>query len=803
MSVEDATSFARLLRQRRVAAGLTQEALAERSGLGARSIQGLERAETRPRRETLRQLINALGLAPEQAAEFELAARPAPRHRRGVPLTAGVTRGGAGLDASARHNLPVQLTSFVGRERAVIDLRDRLRATHLLTLTGTGGCGKTRLALEVAANDVDAYVDGVWLVELAGVVEPALVDQSVATVAAVREVAGQPLLATVLAALHSRQLLLVLDNCEHLIEACARLTDAILRACPNVRILATSREPLGIDGEVSWRVPSLTVAAATGPDDPLTGEAARLFVDRAVAAAPSFSWTEQNAEAVARVCRRLDGIPLAIELAARRVTALSVEQIAVRLDQRFRLLTGGSRAGLPRHQTLAAIVDWSYNLLSLPERVLFDRLAVFAGGFTLDGAETVAGDIDERAGSCPPSATSLATPDVVDLLTHLVDKSLVVADLEAAGTERYRLLETLRQYAYERLEARGEREEIRRRHAAYYLDCGVEAGPHVLGPEQVTWLDRLDRDHDNLHAALRWAIERKNADLGLRLVASLSWFWYLRGHYGEARALRSAVLALPTRPDLATLRAELLQGAGMLAIHQGDYPAARAFLDEGLAIARQVSNPRLLAFTLITVGWVTRVQDDYVTARPALEEGLTVARDAGDDFHAAMASHHLGLLDLEADRDVDVAWSRNEESLAYFRQIGNRRMAGVVLVAMSRVARLATDVARARTLIIEAIHAYGEVGDVGQIPQTLHVLASLDADAGQLTSAVRLAAAAAKLANFLGAAAWPVTLRERDAWLVPARATLGDADFARAWAEGQSMTREQAVAYALDRSTLP
>jgi tetratricopeptide (TPR) repeat protein len=321
---------------------------------------------------------------------------------------------------------------------------------------------------------------------------------------------------------------------------------------------------------------------------------------------------------------------------------------------------------------------------------------------------------------------------VVDLLTHLVDKSLVVANLEADGTERYRLLETLRQYAHERLAARGEREAIGRRHAAYYLDRGVEARPYVLGPDQVIWLDRLDRDHDNLHTALRWAIEREDADLGLRLVASLSWFWYLRGHYGEARALRAAVLALPTRPELAALRAELLQGGGMLAIHQGDYSAARAFLDEGLAIARRVNDPSLLALTLITLGWVTRVQDDYATARPALEEGLAVARAADDAFHAAMAQHHLGLLDLEADRDVDVAWSRNEESLAYFRQIGNRRMAGVVLMGMSRVTRLRGHAAQARTLIVEAMQAFGEVGDVGQIPHTLHILASLDADDGQL-----------------------------------------------------------------------
>jgi tetratricopeptide (TPR) repeat protein len=348
---------------------------------------------------------------------------------------------------------------------------------------------------------------------------------------------------------------------------------------------------------------------------------------------------------------------------------------------------------------------------------------------------------------------------------------------------------------------RGEREEIGHRHAAYYLDRGVEARPHILGPDQVIWLDRLDRDHDNLHAALRWAIERKDADLGLRLVASLSWFWYLRGHYSEARALRAAVLALPTRPELATLRAELLQGGGMLAIHQGDYPAARALLDEGLAIARRVNDPTLLALTLITVGWVTRVQDDYVTARPALEEGLAVARAAGDAFHTAMAQHHLGLLDLEADRDVDVAWSRNEESLAFFRQIGNRRMAGVVLMGMSRMARLNGHATRAHTLIVEAMQAFGEVGDVGQIPHTLHVLASLDADDGRLARAVRLAAAAAKLSDLLGARAWPVTLRERDAWLVPARPALGEEAFDRAWVEGQALTREQAVAYALGEAS--
>ena len=800
MSGQESTSFAGVLRQHRVAAGLTQEALAERSGLGIRSIQGLERGESQPRRETLRRLIDALRLSPERAAELERAGQPAPRRRQDVSTTAGAAQRRRGSDPAACHNLPVQLTSFVGRERALIELRERLRTTRLLTLTGTGGCGKTRLALQVAANTVDEYPDGVWLVELAGLAEPELVDQSVATVVAVREVAGQPIRVTLLAALRSRGLLLVLDNCEHLIEACAKVADAILRACPNIRILATSREPLGIAGEVAWRVPSLTVASierVLSPHQLMAGEAVRLFVDRAVSALPSFELSERNAEAVAQICRRLDGIPLAIELGARRVTALSVEQIAARLDQRFRLLTGGSRASLPRQQTLAATVDWSYALLSPPERALFDRLAVFAGGFTLEAAEAMAADGGEDANSSPDSADSLAPSDVSDLLTRLVDKSLVVADPEAAGTGRYRLLETLRQYAHDRLVARGELEEIRRRHAAYYVSFAVEAGHQLLGPDQVSWLDWLDRDHDNLHAALSWAIERRDAELGMRMAVGLAYFWYFRGHYSEARALRAAVLALPARPDLAALRAELLQGAGMLMLHQGDYDTARAFLDEGVTVARRVGDRDLLVPTLATLGFVTRVRCEYATARSALEEGLPLARAAGDTFHTAMTLHHLGLLALEADRDLETAWSLNDEALALFGRIGNRRMIGVVRLAMGRVARARGDLSGARALVAEALSLHRQVGEVGHVPHMLIILAGIDADAGRLERAVGLAGAAAELGEAMGTRVWPVILSERDAWLEPARHALGDVDFARAWASGEMMTREQAIAYAM------
>jgi non-specific serine/threonine protein kinase len=807
MRGSESVDLAATLRRWRLGAGMTQEALAERSGLGLRSIQGLERGETRPRRETIRRLTEALHLSAEQAGAFERSAQPGPRRHLGASRESVGAQSGGGTRPRARHNLPVQLTSFVGRERELAELGERLTSTRLLTLTGTGGCGKTRLGLRVAAEAIDAYADGVWLVELAALADPGLVAHAVARALGVREVGGEPIRATLLAVLRPSRLLLVLDNCEHLLVACARLADATLRACPGVRILATSREALGIDGEVAWRVPSLAVAppeAVPRPDRLLAYAAVRLFVERAGAAEPTFALTAENAPAVARICRRLDGIPLAIELAARRVVALSVGEIAARLDQRFRLLAHGSPAAPPRQQTLAATVDWSYHLLTPLEQALFDRLGVFAGGFDAEAAEAVCGTsaVTARGSVEEASAdgsraegilTRVPTEDVLDLLTRLVEKSLVTAEVGPAGGARYRLLETLRQYARERLAARGELDAIADRHAAYYVGSAEEANRHLQGPDQLIWLDRLERDHDNLRAALRRVIERADVALAMRLAASLSYFWYFRGHFSESRALRAAVLALPAGPEHAPLRAELLQGIGMLALRQGDYPAARAYLDEGAGIARRVGDPRLLAPTLATLGFVARVQDDYAACRPALEEALTVARELGDTFHTAMALHHLGLLALEADRQVEPAWALNEQSLALYRQIGNRRMAGVVLGNMGRVARARGDPAGARALLVETVRALREIGDLGPMPQMLYTLAAVEADEGRLGRAVRLQAAATTMEDAVGTRVWPANRRERDAWLGRARAALGEAGFARHWAEGQAMTTEQAV----------
>jgi non-specific serine/threonine protein kinase len=782
MTRDEPPSFGQLLKQQRLLSGLTQEMLAESSGLGIRSIQGLERGETQPRRETLRRLAGALQLSAAQINELETAGHPLPRHRH----------------ASANHNLPVQLTTFIGRERELVELAERFRSTHLLTLTGTGGCGKTRLALELAASRLDEYADGVRLVELAGLVDPELVAQSVASATGVRESAGESIRATLLAALRTRSLLVVLDNCEHLVTACADLADAILRACPRVRILATSREALGIAGELAWRVPSLTVApveAALSPDQLSAYEAVRLFVDRAAAVEPSFQLNGDNASAIAQVCRRLDGIPLAIELAARRVTALSVEQIAERLDERFHLLTGGSRAALPRQQTLAATVEWSYNLLSSAERALFDRLTVFAGGFDLDAAEEICSDTQNV------SPDLVRVSDVLDLLWHLVDKSLVVAEAESTGLERYRLLETLRQFTRERLADRAQLQEIRRRHAAYYQALAVQAARHLLGADQVTWLDRLDREHENLQAALRFSIESQDAEFGMRIAASLHYFWYFRAHYTEGRTLRAAVLALPATPELGALRAEVLYGSGMLALHQGDYAGARGFVEEGVAFAREAGAQRQLVPTLATLGFVTRVQGDYATARRVLEEVLTLGPAEGlDEYHTAMALHHLGLVSLEADADIDTAFSLNERSLTIGRRIGDRRFSGNVLIAMARIARARGQVDLARALLAEALELHRAVGDVGQQAHMMYTLAALDADDGRLDDAIRLAGAAARQEERLGVRVWPVIRRERDAWLEPARQAFGDEQFARAWESGRALSREQALEFALDDS---
>jgi predicted ATPase/DNA-binding XRE family transcriptional regulator len=703
MMTEAPVPFGTLLRRHRLAAGLSQEALAERAGLSARAVRALEGGQRRaPHPHTVRQLARALRLAPADRARLEAAVA-----RRLAP---------APPDPAAT-NLPLTLTSFIGRAAELAEVRRLLGTTRLLTLTGAGGVGKTRLALAAAQTVRADYPDGVWLVELAALTDPALVTPAVAAALGVREQPDRPLLTTLTAALAARRLLLALDNCEHLLAACAPLVDALLRAGPGLRVLATSREALGVPGEVAWRVPSLALpeplAAAGGADTAALprAEAVRLFVERARAARPDFALTHGNAAAVAEVCRRLDGIPLAIELAAARVSLLTVEQIAARLDDRFRLLTGGGRTAPSRQQTLRATSDWSHDLLTEPERALFRRLAVFAGGWTLEVAETVC-SMQQAVGSgssalpsqLPTAYRLLPAGDVLDLLGRLVDKSLVLVD-QQGGEVRYRLHETMRQYAAERLQEAGELATARRRHAAWSLALAERAEPELEGADQLAWFARLDAEHDNLRAALAWSLE-ENPQAGLRLAGGLWPFWRVRAHFTEGERWLDSLLA--RAPEPTAPRAKALLGAALLS-EQARTGATRARLEEALPLCRALGDRRLLALALRELGFLLSEYGPNARGQALLEEGLALARADGDERGLGAS---LFMLAGAAARDGDHARARalGEASLPVLRRVGDRWMLSRALSFLGIVALRAGDCARARAFWEEALPLAQEAG---------------------------------------------------------------------------------------------
>jgi predicted ATPase/class 3 adenylate cyclase len=601
------------------------------------------------------------------------------------------------LEAFA-HNLPRQLTSFIGREREIAEVKRFLAKTALLTLTGAGGSGKTRLALQVAAEVLDEYPDGVWLVELAPLADPDLASQTVASVLGVREEPGRPLTATLADYLRGKQALLVLDNCEHLLSACAGLGESLLRACPKLQILATSREGLGVGGEQTYRVPTLSLPDP-GQLPPLERlqefEAVQLFADRARLTQPTFAVTQANAPAVVQVCDRLDGIPLAIELAAARVKALAVEQIVERLDDRFRLLTGGSRTALPRQQTLRALIDWSYELLTEAERALLRRLSVFAGGWTLAAAEAVGG------------GDGIEEWEVLDLLTQLVEKSLVLYEDEE-GEARYRLLETIRQYSAERLQASEVVSVVRGWHRDWFVALAERAGPALFGGEQAVWVRRLAREHDNLRAAIAWSFDTGAAEAGLRLGASLWRFWHIRGYPQEGRERLAAALSGATART--RLRAHALDGAGVLALRAAwDLVAAHAHYEEMLAIGHELRDRQVIAIALNGLGHVALLAKDPGRARPLFEQGLALAREVGHTWEVAFALHCLGYLFVVQGDDA-AAWRLLKESLAIRREHGDLWSIYWTLSVMAIVAEEGDDPAVARALREECVAICRELG---------------------------------------------------------------------------------------------
>lgn len=530
------------------------------------------------------------------------------------------------LDA-VPNNLPVQTTTFIGREREASDVEDQLGSTRLLTLTGSGGCGKTRLALEAATHVLDSFPDGVWWIDLARLSHPELVPKTVATALSIAEIPNQPIVETLERNLRDKHSLLLLDNCEHLIEACAELTDRLLHGTPSTAIIATSREPLGVTGEVSYRIPSLSLPPSRGPIESLSQyEAVRLFIDRARRARPSFQATNETAPAIAEICHRLDGIPLAIELAAARSSALSPDQIAGGLSDVFRIVAGGARTALPRQRTIEASIDWSHELLDDAERVLFRRLGVFAGGFTLDAAEEVCGGDDA---------------DVLDLLTSLVDKSLVQMEDDAQAT-RYRLLETIRHFAARKLEEAGELQALRRRHLDFFSALGERARPHLEGQGHTQWADHIARELDNIRAALDWGIDQPDGTKGLQLAGALWGFWVARSA-AEGRARIQAALGHP-RVDRAA-RTQPLVTAMDLELTFGDPFKAAACGEEAAAISRELGDTQLLGRALMAAAW-PKIFLDPGSARPLLEEGIERCRAVGDMRGLADALSGLGFLEV-------------------------------------------------------------------------------------------------------------------------------------------------------------
>ncbi|OGG46571.1 MAG: hypothetical protein A3F84_18045 [Candidatus Handelsmanbacteria bacterium RIFCSPLOWO2_12_FULL_64_10] len=750
---------------------------------------------------------------------------------------------------SRPNNLPTQVTSLIGREWEIETTRQRLLRpdVRLLTLTGPGGAGKTRLALQIAADSLDDFESGAFFVSLAPLSDPGLVIPTIARTLGVKGAAGRSPTESLKDHLRNRSLLLVLDNFEHLIAAAPQVAD-LLTASPGLKALVTSRAALRVYGEYESPVPPLTLpdpqhlpfAEADLASILTRYEAVRLFIERAIAVKPDFAVTNDNAPAVAGICHRLDGLPLAIELAAARIRLLPPQAMLARLERRLPLLTGGARDLPARQQTLRNAIAWSYDLLEPDEQTLFRRLAVFVGGFTLEEAEALTPTPLPRVGEGRANEVSRgegqpSIPDLLDGLDSLVSKSLLRQE-EAGGQPRFIMLETIREYALERLTQNGEAEAMRRQHADCFLALAEEAEPELRGPQQAEWLIRLEEEHDNLRAALRWSIERGEAEQGLRLGGALWRFWEVRGHLTEGRERLTKVLALAGTSGRTGARAKALNGAGVLASRQGDYAAARAFHEESLGIRRELGDKQGIAASLNNLGNVSYYQGDYAAAHLLHKESLAIRRELGDKQGIANALNDLGVMaryqgDYAAARsfyeeslairrelgdrqaiaallnnlgnlthdqgDYAAARSLYEESLAIKRGLGNRQGIAYSLNNLGDLAYKQGDYAAARSLYKEGLEIVRELGDRQEIATSIEAFAGLAAAQGEPGRALRLTGAAAALREVISVPLSSADQSRMERWLEPARQALSEEARAAAWAEGRTMTQEQAIAYAL------
>ena len=608
------------------------------------------------------------------------------------------------MNVRLRNNLPKPLTNFVGREREISEVKTALAKNRLLTLTGVGGCGKTRLAQEVATAISEQLGEEVWFVPLAPICDSDFIPTAVISALRLPEERKPTALERLVEDFSMRQSLLVWDNCEHLIEACAVLVERLLHACPNLTILATSREPLRLSGEAIWRDPPLSFPDLQEPslkEKLFEYDSVQLFIARAGVAAPSFSINEQNADVVARICSRVEGIPLAIELAASRLRMLPIEYIDSRLEDRFRLLTGGSRTAMSRQQTLRATIDWSYNLLSGPEQILFGRLSVFIGGWTLQAAEAVC------------SGEEIAGSDVFELMSELLDKSLCERQ---DNKSRYRMLETLRQYAVQKL-AEPVAQAIASRHAEWFAKLVQEAEVHFAGPDEVLWPDRLDADIENLRAALSWN-SQTNPDTGLRMATKLSRFWQTRGHYEEARKWLSSLLASDPRPSHAPDRAKALIALGDCEVFRLGRRSAEQYYSEALSLSQDLGDTRGIADAFARLASVAHDLGEYSKAQELSQESLAIQRRLGNRLGIATSLNALALV-AHHQGNYPIAHSISTEELQIHSSLGNKRGMSITLIRLGSVALRQGDLASARRCFEESLELAKSMHDEASIRAAL------------------------------------------------------------------------------------
>lgn len=779
-------SFGYWLRLKRKALDLTREALADRVGCSVSTIRKLEDEERRPSAQIAELLAEIFKIPTNERPAFLRFARgdwrstPSSRDEE-APWRASTQA----LTQHPRSNLPATFTSFIGRDKDIAAVHDYLTNPdiRLVTLIGPPGIGKTRLSIASASKSLADFPDGVFFVALVSLDHLSLILSAIAQALGYVEKSDLPAEKRLREGIGNKRMLLVLDNCEHLIEDVAPLASSLLSACPRLKILTTSREALRIPGEWLYSVPAMDMPKEYSIVDIETISefpALLLFAERARAARSDFALNAESIQAVASICAQLDGMPLAIELAAARVKTLSLEQIAARLDDRFALLTSGSRIAPSRQQTLRATLDWSYELLTETERELFRQLSVFVGGFTLDALESVAQLDSNRS--------------VLHVLSRLVDKSLVI--VEQRDNVRYQLLETIRQYAGEKLQESGNARWSHDRHLAYFLMYAEKAEPHIFRAEQRAWANRLEIEHDNLRAALRWSLESDQAKAGLQMAGALAWFWHNNGHLREGSRWLEKMLTSDNGVR-GTERAKALRASSMISRDMGDYVRAKALADSSIKLYREIGDNQGVGLALIDLGATLHLEGKREEAIELLQESLYLLQSTGEMWGIAYAKVLLGDAWFRLG-DIERAATQWEASLRLTRELGDNSLMAWSLGGLADVARLRREYNRAIEMFKESLNLYRELGNKSEPPFTLEALGLAAAALGKSQHAARLWGAAASWREAINEPL-PLTFqKDYAASITQARTQLGEKVYASAWSEGHAMSPEQAIALALD-----